>query len=84
LANEATGTLSNRAWLIVAVALWVGLQLAAAAYARSGQIVGSRYLDIYMIGIVAQFAALLMLLRAASARIRSPLVNCSRLLGCCW
>jgi hypothetical protein len=69
------GTLSNRAWLIVAVALWVGLQLAAAAYARSGQIVGSRYLDIYMIGIVAQFAALLMLLarhRRGSAR---PLVN---------
>jgi hypothetical protein len=60
--------LAGKEWTIVGVALWVGLQIAAAAYARSDGVLSPRYLDIWIIGLVAQFAALLALAPRPAAR----------------
>jgi hypothetical protein len=60
--------LAGKEWTIVGVALWVGLQIAAAAYARSDGVLSPRYLDIWITGLVAQFAALLALSPRPGAR----------------
>jgi|tagenome__1003787_1003787.scaffolds.fasta_scaffold20964022_2 hypothetical protein len=54
--------ISDRLWFFVALAAWLALQLGALSFGRVGGTIQSRYTDIFIIGIILNFAALLFLL----------------------
>jgi len=66
----------DRVWFYLALAAWLALQLAALSFARPGGTIQSRYADIFVIGVIVNFTALLLL---ASQRVESKQ---RRLLSC--
>lgn len=68
--------ISDPRWLYVAIAAWLGLQLAAVSLARAGDTIQSRYTDIFLIGTILNFAALLLLMRDRVEVGRRALLSC--------
>jgi hypothetical protein len=61
--------LTDTRWLPVAIGAWVGAQIVVIAFGRSGSLVlASRYLDILVVGVIANAACLFGLLERARAR----------------
>ncbi len=56
--------LTDRRWLLVALTGWVALQAAEIAYGRAASSTESRYLDVFAIALLVNFACLLNLLSA--------------------
>ena len=56
--------LADRRWLLVALFGWVVLQPAAVAYGRAGGPTTSRYLDVFSVGLLVNYACLLYVLDA--------------------
>jgi hypothetical protein len=50
-------TSNDPIWISLGVGLWVATQLASLAYGRAVAVTASRYLDIVLVGLVANFAA---------------------------
>jgi hypothetical protein len=63
-------------WFMVALVVWVWGQDASLAYGRAVLVRSSRYLDLYAIGLVANFACLLWSIRQWSARPRVRAAFC--------
>jgi hypothetical protein len=61
----------------LAMALWLGLQVAALAYGRGLHCLESRYLDILSFGVVTNFAGLLFLWSKTAGRWRTALAALS-------
>ena len=59
--------LSDRRWLLVALVGWVGLQAVTIAYGRAAGTTGSRYLDIFAVGLLLNAACLLYLVNTHPA-----------------
>lgn len=55
--------LQDPAWVCLGLAIWVGIQCIALAYGRTSAVRAPRYLDIYVLLAVINFAAVLTLLR---------------------
>jgi len=53
--------LTDGRWFYIALGAWLALQLAALSFARAGGTIQSRYTDIFVIGVILNFAALLFL-----------------------
>ena len=58
--------LANRRWFVVALTVWTVLQAVVLAYGRSVGPTASRYLDVFTVGVVLNFACLLYALSAAN------------------
>jgi hypothetical protein len=58
--------LADRRWLVVALTAWAVLQAVALAYGRSTGPTTSRYLDVFTVGVVLNFACLLYALGTAN------------------
>lgn len=58
-----------RQWLVLALAGWVALQMASLAYGRAPIAMSSRYMDIFLILLPLDFAALLWLTGRREARM---------------
>jgi hypothetical protein len=57
--------LTDRGWLLVGLAGWAAMQMAAIAYGRAGSAVASRYFDVFVVGLAVNCACLLYLLLAS-------------------
>jgi hypothetical protein len=55
---------SDRHWLLLGLAGWIGLQLAAAAYGRSVNPLQTRYFDIFLVGVLLNAGCLFRLVLA--------------------
>jgi hypothetical protein len=69
-------------WFGLSLGLWVGVQFASLAYGRAAGVTSPRYLDIAVVGLVLNFAALCRL-------VREPLTTetykrAAGLLACLW
>ena len=53
--------LTDRRWRYVGLSAWIALQLIALSFARAGGTIQSRYTDIFVVGTILNFAALLFL-----------------------
>jgi hypothetical protein len=60
--------LSDRRWFYIALGCWLALQLIALSFGRTGGTIQSRYTDIFLIGVILNFAALLFLLTVDEPR----------------
>jgi hypothetical protein len=67
--------LDDPRWFYFAIAAWLVLQLAALSLARAGGTIQSRFTDIFVIGTILNFAALLSLM-ASRAEKRRALLSC--------
>jgi hypothetical protein len=68
--------LGDRRWYYVALATWLALQLIALSYARAGGTIQSRYTDIFIIGVILNFAALLFLRSEPTESKQRRLLSC--------
>jgi len=66
----------DRRWFYMALAIWVALQVIALSLARPGGTIQSRYADIFVIGVILNFAALLFLMPARSETKPRGLFSC--------
>jgi len=62
-------------WFYAALAAWLALQLIALSFARPGGTIQSRYTDIFIIGVILNFAALLFL-ASDQTEPRRKLLSC--------
>lgn len=62
-------------WFLVAMGIWIAVQVAGVSYGRAAEILSSRYLDLHSMALLINFAALVSVLGMASDRWRG-------LLGC--
>jgi hypothetical protein len=63
--------LTDRHWLLFSFACWIGLQLAAAAYGRGMGAMNTRYLDIYILGVVLNAACVIWLALVGGGGLRA-------------
>ena len=76
--------LVDRQWLLVALASWAALQMAAIAYGRAAGPDASRYFDLYTTGVLLNGACLLYLVQAFSkACLRDHKAAPLSHFGCC-
>src|SRR5262249_37995998 len=68
--------ISDPRWFYVAIAAWLALQLIAVSLARAGDTVQSRYTDIFLVGTILNFAALLLLTGHRCAPQQRRLLSC--------
>ena len=61
----------DRRWLLFALVIWYGAQAASVAYGRGLVYYGSRYMDLFAIGILFNFACLLSIVRINFQKRRS-------------
>jgi hypothetical protein len=66
---------SDPAWLLLGLAGWIGLQLAAAAYGRGTSAMQSRYFDIFLVGVVLNVGCLFWLVRPDGSGRRRALAG---------
>jgi hypothetical protein len=60
--------ISHPGWFYVAIAAWLALQFIALSLARAGNTTESRFTDIFIVGTILNFAALLWLMRDHETR----------------
>jgi hypothetical protein len=65
--------LSDRRWFLLALGLWIGLQLVATAQARGAAVTAPRYLDIYVFGLLVNGACAFVLAQDGAAPRRELL-----------
>jgi hypothetical protein len=63
-------------WFFVVIAAWLVLQFAALSLARAGGTIQSRYTDIYTVGTILNFAALLLLTGSHAEPKNQKLLSC--------
>src|ERR1043165_4069751 len=71
-----TPGISDPRWFYAALAAWLALQLIALSYGRPGGTVQSRYADIFIIGTILNFAALLLLRAEPAGSKQRRLLSC--------
>jgi hypothetical protein len=62
---------SEPAWFVVALGIWMTAQAVIVSYGRASTVLSSRYLDITSIGLIVNFAALLLIAERSSRRSAS-------------
>jgi hypothetical protein len=69
--------LMDKRWCYVALAAWLAFQLIALSYARAGGTIQARYTDIFGIGVILNFAALLYLASKRTEPKPHKLLRCA-------
>jgi len=54
--------LRDSRWILFGLWIWLGMQFVALAYGRASIVIQSRYLDIFLVGLILNFTALLRLM----------------------
>ena len=63
---------NNPIWFIFSLGIWLVGQAAGIAFGRSGDVLSSRYLDLYALGLLANFAAVIVIIDSAKKARKLP------------